>query len=53
VTYDEALEVATKNAENFPTFERDGRMCIEVEGKVYPKDWFIRTAARMKSQGEI
>jgi len=54
MTYEEALEEAKRNAESFPSGrDETGREWIEVEGKRYPKDWFIRTAARMKSQGEV
>lgn len=54
MTQEEAIKIATENAKNFPTGKDEfGREWIEVEGKKYPKDWFIRHAARMKAGGEI
>lgn len=54
VTYEEALKEARKKAKRFPTFkDAEGVEWIEIEGKRYPKEWFIRHAARMKVGGEL
>lgn len=55
ITYEEAYREAEQQASKFKTFRdpTSGRMMIEVEGKAYPRDWFLRTCARMKANGEI
>ena len=54
MTFEEALAEAEANARQFKSWTDDsGRTWIEVKGHRYPRDWFIRTAARMKANGEI
>ena len=54
VTYEEALAEARRNAERFPSgTDESGMTWIEVEGRKYPKEWFIKHCARMKASGEI
>jgi len=53
MNYDDALDEAKRNVENFPQFERDGRIWVTVEGHDYPKDWFVKNAALMKTRGEV
>ena len=53
MSYEEALKEAEENAANFPQWEENGTTLIKVNGRVYPKGWFVRTAARMKMNGEI
>lgn len=54
MNYEEALEVAKRNAESFPSGKDEtGREWIDVDGRKYPKDWFLEHSARMKSNGEV
>jgi len=53
MSYDEAYDEAKRNVENFPQFEQDGRVWVTVEGRNYPKDWFIKTCAFMRTRGEV
>lgn len=54
MSYEEAIKKAEENAKFFPCGkEEGGREWIEVEGKRYPKDWFIQHAARMMAGGEL
>lgn len=49
--YDETFDEAKKSVEQFPQFERDGR--VTVEGHDYPKDWFVKNCAVMKTRGDV
>ena len=53
MNYDDALDEAKRKIEIFPQFVRDGRVWGTVEGRNYPKDWFVRNAALMKVRGEV
>lgn len=53
MNYDDALDEAKRKIEIFPQFVRDGRVWVTVEGRNYPKDWFVRNAALMKVRGEV
>ena len=54
MSYEDAIKKAEENAKFFPCGkEEGGREWIEVEGKRYPKDWFIQHAARMMAGGEL
>jgi len=53
MNYDDALDVAKKNVEQFPQFEKCGRTWVRVGDNEFPKDWFVRNAALMKTRGEI
>ena len=54
MTYEEALEKAKENAKRFPCgLDADGREWIEVEGRKYPKRWFLEHCARMMASGEL
>jgi len=49
VSFEEALADARQRAEKFPSgVDEQGVTWIEVEGKKYPKEWFIRHCARLK-----
>ena len=53
MTYEEALKEAKEKAKGFPTFMKDGREWIKVNGQSFPKDWFLGHCARMRVSGEI
>ena len=53
MTYEEAYAEALQNAQKFRQFKRNGRTMVEVRGQVYPLDWIVRHAARMKIGGEV
>lgn len=37
----------------FPTVIIDGRETVVINGKNFPKDWFIEHCVRMRKDGEI
>lgn len=53
MTYEEALKEAKEKAKGLPTFMKDGREWIKVNGQSFPKDWFLGHCARMRVSGEI
>ena len=54
MTYTEALREARRNVKNFTCGkDESGREWVEVNGKRFSKDWFIKTCARMKANGEV
>lgn len=53
MTYEEALKEAEEKVANFPQWEEGGIAYVRVNGQVFPKGYFVRTAARMKANGEI
>ena len=54
ITYEEALAEARRKAEHFPSgTDADGRTWIEVEGRKYPKEWFIKHCARLRVEGYV
>jgi len=53
MSYDEAYDEAKQNVERFPQFVRDGRIWVTVEGHDYPKGWFVKNCALMRTREEV
>lgn len=53
MNYDDAYDIAKEEVEKFPQFERDGRVWVTVNGHDFPKDWFVKNCALLKTRGEV